>query len=343
MRRREGGFSIKAIAWDELWFAGAALTPLLLSIVWLAAAGALRKFVFLNLGYGFDFGDRVGIQEALPEFLKALPPAMHAFWIVWVLAGIGLVMYLTAEVEGSAQIQFLFFSLASLAAVGLGFQFRAHSFVMFLPVISMLAGYCVFGVRQVMVERNIHGAPMAIPPMLIVVAVGFGLFVERDYYFADDLRDLSRRIYFPNAFADAEQIGDYLRSQTAPADKISILGSEPEILYRSGRKSASPYLYMSAFADPPGTGLGMEQEMLTGIEQAAPAYIVYVRHPSSWGAGPEAETYITDWAGGYLQKNYDLEGIAETLSPSETRFRWGADARSSPASPVGTVMLFRRR
>jgi hypothetical protein len=87
----------------------------------------------------------------------------------------------------------------------------------------------------------------------------------------------------------------------------------------------------------------MEQEMLKGIEQASPAYIVYVRQSFSWGARAEAETYITDWAGGYLQKNYELEGVAEMHSPSETRFRWGADARSASTGAVGSVLIFRRR
>jgi TM2 domain-containing membrane protein YozV len=343
IRRREGGFSISSIGRDVLWFLGGVAAPILLVLVWLAVAGALGKFFFLNFGYGIDFGNRIAIQDAIPQFLQALPPAMHAFWIVWVLAGIGLVLYLTAEVEGSPQVQFLLFSVAALAGAGLGFQFRMHSFVMFLPVISMLAGYCVFGVHQIMVERNIHGILRAIPPMIVVVALGFGLIVDRDYFFADDVRSLSRKMYFPNPFADAEQIGDYLRSQTGPGDKISILGSEPEILYRAGRKSASPYLFMSSFTNPPGRGLEMEQEMLAGIEHASPAYIVYVRQPFSWRARTEAETYITDWAGGYLQKNYELEGMAEMHSPSETRFRWGADARSAPAGAVGSVLIFRRR
>ena len=62
---------------------------------------------------------------------------------------------------------------------------------------------------------------------------------KRDFFFERPLPEANRMAYGTNPFAEAEKIGEYLRSQTTLDDTIAVLGSEPEIYFYAHGRSAT--------------------------------------------------------------------------------------------------------
>ena len=75
-----------------------------------------------------------------------------------------------------------------------------------------------------------------------------------------------------------------------------MLGSEPQIYFYSGRRSATGYLYMYGLMEDQKYALRMQQEMIGEIETNSPEFVVFVHIPSSWARPLDSETLIFKWA-----------------------------------------------
>ncbi len=315
-----------------------AVIPVIIAFIWLWLAGALRQFVYWNLQYGLEFGGRIGLAEAPAQLFGALPRAAGAFLPVWVLAAAALVFAVTGRGRAKSHVDLLLFALCSAAAVSAGFQFRSHYFIMALPAFALAAG---IGVSLIGELRMFRVGSRLLPHLLIAVALLYGIVANRDYYFAADPTRISQNIYFPNPFTESAVIGEYLREHTQPSDRIAVLGSEPELLVSADRRSASPFLFMYFFTEPHPNSLAMEQEMSAAIEQSRPPYFIYVNQPLSWALRPNSERHIFGWMRAYVQEHYTLEGVADIVSPGQTLYRWGNEARTYPRATAASILIFR--
>jgi hypothetical protein len=122
---------------------------------------------------------------------------------------------------------------------------------------------------------------------------------------------------------------------------LPFLGSEPEIYFYSGRRSATGHIYTYGLMEPQPYALAMQRQMAEEIDTASPAYVVVVQVSTSWLIRPNSQTWIFSWAQQYLQRNYELDGIADIGEP--TRYVWGAEAAQySPRSSL-RVSVFKRK
>jgi hypothetical protein len=62
--------------------------------------------------------------------------------------------------------------------------------------------------------------------------------------------------------------------------------------------------------------------MIRQIENAPPEFIVFA---SSWMRRPDSDPRIFDWWASY-QTHYARVGVADVISPAETRYVWGAQS-----------------
>ncbi len=319
---------------------GGAAIPVIVALVWLWLAGALRQFIYWNIQYGLEFGGRISLSEAPGQLFGAIPQAGGAFLPAWILATAALVFVVSGRGRAGKHLDVLLFALCSVAAVGAGFQFRSHYFVMALPVFALATG---IGVSLIGETRILRSGPRFLPHLLVAVALIYGILANREYYFVDEPARISQNVYFPNPFAESVVIGEYLRARTQPSDCIAVLGSEPELLVAAGRRSASPYLFMYFFTEPHPNSLPMEREMSAAIEQCRPPYFIYVNTSLSWALRPNSERYIFGWMRSYVQENYILEGLADIVSPGQTLYRWGNEARSYPRATAASILVFKRK
>lgn len=172
-------------------------------------------------------------------------------------------------------------------------------------------------------------------------ACAWPFLAERTFFLASDSVTASRTIYGTNPFPEAVRVADYLRANTDPADKIAVLGSEPQIYFYAQRPSATGYIYTYGLMEPHEYAQRMQREMIAEIETAQPKYLAVIRVNTSWLARSDTGNLIFDWFGEYAPKNYRIVGLANIHSTEPTDYHFPVDLRAIQLSPT-YVLVYER-
>jgi hypothetical protein len=337
-RRARGETFGASLRTAGLLLSGFAL-PLAGVLLWLSAAGALGQFFYWNFEYPSMVAAGSGSTGILTRLFRNGLGAAGNFLPAW-LAGIGSIAYVAARGDrGRARSGLLLLLLCSAAAVMVGYETRTHYFVMLIPALAASTGMAVSAI-------SVRGGSGRVRLLAAGIACSLpllGVVLEREYFFSADPSAISRETYFPNQFEDMGRVAEYVRSATGDTDRVAILGSEPEILFLSGRRSASRFIFTNFFHEKHGMREEMEREMIREIDSVRPAVIVVAHQPFSWGARPRPEWTILRWAAGYLREFYEVAGTVTPVAGGPSRFRWGKDAVDDTAAPAnGALMIYRR-
>jgi len=120
-------------------------------------------------------------------------------------------------------------------------------------------------------------------------------------------------------------VSKYIDLNAAPAARLAVLGSEPEIYFLAHRHSATGYIYTYALMEPQPFARKMQEQMIGEIETNAPAFVVFAHSPLfSWYRRPDSDPRIFDWWDSY-QTNYVRVGLVDVSTNSQTEFRLGAE------------------
>ena len=133
---------------------------------------------------------------------------------------------------------------------------------------------------------------------------------------------VSRTIYGRNPFPESVEVARYIREHTAPGDRVAVLGSEPQIYFYSGRRSATGYIYTYPLMELQPYAAAMQHQMIREIETANPRYLVFVKAPTSWLVRPDSDLTIFGWFNEY-QRSFTRVGLVDIVSETETVYRWG--------------------
>ena len=122
------------------------------------------------------------------------------------------------------------------------------------------------------------------------------------------------------------------------------MGSEPQILFLSGLPSATGYMYAYPWMEPHDLATWMQRDVIRRLSDNPPRWIVLVSIRNSWWEPAEGvETPILDWLGRFLPERYAPVGVADIVSPRETRYLWDEAAARYDARSRSAVWVYRRR
>jgi hypothetical protein len=124
---------------------------------------------------------------------------------------------------------------------------------------------------------------------------------------------------------------------------VAVLGSEPEIYFLSQRHSATGYIYTYPLMESQPYAVNMQKNMIQEIEHAQPLFVVSVDSEKSWLPNENSDLTIFQWWKDAYQTNYDLVGLAEILSLTETRYTWGPAAATNFAKAKGNALIVYQR
>lgn len=354
---REQGKTARGLLPAALLLLGGFLIPLALVAIWLGAAGALGKAVYWVVDYPALVAGGSDGTGLLQRFYRNGAQAAGHFLPVWLAAAAGFGYLLVKGLrpahgpggpdapspvgtEGAVtRTRFGAFCFFSLASVFIGYETRSHYFVLMLPALAAATGLTVSSILSRTRAGGTRLTVIAIPCLL----AAFGIVKEREYFFSSPPDIISRTIYHPNPFADAGRIAAFIRRGTSDSDRIAILGSEPEILYLAGRRSATRYIFTNFFNERHSMKAEMEKEMAGEIDSAGPAMIVMINQPYSWGAALNGGWPILRWANAYLAREYDLAASVIPVSAFSSRFLIGEEALNDPGTSSSSVLIFRRK
>ena len=310
------------------------LTALAAMLATLHVTSVFDRFWFWTVEYAREYGNAVSWAAARKELAMNAGLIFRAAPLLWILAGAGVLL-----VRRSRLLLFAFLGAGALSVIP-GFHFRAHYFITMFPAAALFAGAAVAeSAARFPRSKAVRFAGIA----LAAVALYAAFSTQRTFLKNKDRNELSRSIYGPEPFPEARAVGEYLRAHTAPADRIAVLGSEPEIYFYANRRSATGYLYAYPLMEPQKFATRMQQEMIREITSARPKYLVIVNVGSSWGSFPESDRTILEWMWSRPHSiEWQIEGVADMRS-HPTRYVFGDEARTFLPTTAPALLIVKRR
>jgi 4-amino-4-deoxy-L-arabinose transferase-like glycosyltransferase len=311
-----------------LFFCTGVCTPMVSLCIWLWHTHTVQQFWFWTVTYAHTYTTQVKFAQGLRNFSDGLLSSIASSPIFWLLASGGWIYLLVDKTSSMSRIFIVTLIIMSLTAICPGFYFREHYFILILPAISLLSGICINAI-SVNVARKTHRpfTGLILAGIILCLALTVSFYRERRILFQLSPEEVSRFIYGANPFPESLVFADSLKAWTVPADKIAVIGSEPQIFFYSHRMSATGYIYTYAMMENHSFALQMQKEMICEIESAAPGYIVFVNVPASWLPQPGSSYTVFEWFNRIQRDFYHITGIAEIISDSKTEYRWGNDAK----------------
>jgi len=314
--------------------AGGIAIPLVSLAVVLAAQGVFSRFVFWTIRYAAAYVAEVSPSQGWTEFTTSAGHVLSVNFGFWILAAGGFIVLLRKSGSRIAAIAITGLLLAGALAICPGFYFREHYFVLLLPAIALSAGIALAALHR--------SAPAVALPVLWLVILIF-VVRERAYLFSMSPQELSRTTYGANPFPEAVEIGRYVREHTTTDDRIAVLGSEPEIYFYADRKAATGHIYTYALMESQPFATSMQAEMIREVQDAHPAYLVFVRVFTSWLARPGSDQHIVEWTQQYIEQCYDLVGVADIPSASDRKLYWDDEAVRHELQSENAVLTYRKK
>ncbi len=310
--------------------------PFAITCLLLWRAGVFSKFWFWTFSYAYQYGTNVGAAEGWYHFGKNFSHASLSAIALWILAGVGLLAVLSNR-RARRHWEFLVGLLAfSSLAVSAGLYFRPHYFILLLPALSLLVSVAVSSTTELADQsRNklLQHAPIAVFIMAMVVT----LAQERNFYFQADPVSASRYVYPKDPFPESVAIGEYLKKKLPPSATMAVLGSEPQIMFYSQRRSVTGYLYAYSLTEEQPYAATMQRELISEIENARPDFLVHIQ---DWVVRPKTYPELFRWYGRYITENYHLIGALRVNDNLQLQSE--EEIRRAPGNLDAAIFLYQR-
>jgi len=319
----------------------------------LALSGAWPAFVDAVVLHNLAYSSAVPLADGLYHGLVSLAFQLPSFWLLWLLAIAALVHPRLGDARSRALLGAWW--LAALAGISVGFYFRPHYFVQWLPPLCGLAGMAASGVARRALALSAPAAAWAGFAAIAAALVAAPLAGSWSFLRAGSPEAVSRLIYGMNPFVESRRLGDYIRRTSTPEETVYIVGSEPQILFYAGRPSATRYIFFYPLTSEHPDARERQEEVLAAVRAKRPRYIVWADLPASLLVGDSSDRFILDATLELIARGYDVEVIARMPDPALDdpgavyEFFYGSRAqallddarRDGGATPW--VALFRRR
>ncbi len=350
-----GAFLVVWSAWEEdrralraaglrvASLAAGSVAPVALVLAVFLFQGVLGRFWFWTFRYAKEYVTELPLSRAPAQLSYALSQITQSTLALWIAAGVGLAALWVARFSATTRAYLTGLLIASFAATCPGFYFREHYFIVMLPALALLVGAGAAALDRLVATVAPARLARAAAAAVVALLVGSYAIAERGYLFSMSPRELSRVRYGSNPFVESPEVARYIRERTSPGDRIAVLGSEPQIYFYAGRRSATGYLYTYPLMEPQRYARQMQEEMRREIEAAHPVYLVFAQVSASWLARPQSDQWILRWGNRYVRDCYDLVGVADIYSKNETRYVWEQEARGYKPVSDSVLYTFRRK
>jgi len=320
----------------------AALIPLAAVCLLLVAAGTFKTFWFWTFAYAAEYAGATDLPTGLGNLRRALAAIAPSSAVLLALAAIGTAA-LARDADRRRRDFLLLLLAASVIATAAGLHFRQHYFLLMLPAVVTLAARGARAVAGLLAGSRSPLLTTGVPVALAAIAVLQPVYASRAILFELGPVQASRAIYGRNPFPESLEIARYIRERTDEADRVAVVGSEPQIYFYAGRRSATGYIYTYPLMELHRYAGAMQREMIREIEGANPKYLVFVSAPRSWLPKPQSDMTIFHWFEVY-QRGFTRVGVVDLLPRREPVYAWDDEAaRYTPRSDIWLAVYERRR
>jgi hypothetical protein len=320
----------------------AAAIPFGISCILLYAAGVFKTFWFWTFAYGAEYVTENSLSNA-PDLLGTKIPMVIKYWAgVWVIAGIGFTSVLWDRAMRSSWAFITGIALFSFLTICPGFYFRNHYFVTMLPAVTLLAGIATSSLMRLIPERGMVRSAKAIPLLMMAAALIYPIVRYREFFFTATPVRASQMMYGVSPFPDSMEVAAYIKKHTTRDDRIAVFGSEPQICFYAGRKSATGYIYMYPLMEPQIFSGKMQSDVIREIENAQPKFAVRVNVPNSWVRRTDSDPTIFHWADKYFGSSYRIAGFVDIYPDGRSEALWDDNARNTRSKSQFNIQVLER-
>jgi 4-amino-4-deoxy-L-arabinose transferase-like glycosyltransferase len=293
-------------------FLFSAALPYLATCLLLWSTGAFKTFWFWTVRYSMTYVSKIPFADALENFQRSLSSTNDTL-LLWLLAGFALTALVWDQTLRRRRPFLLLLSLCSFVAICPGLYFRPHYYQLTTPVVALLVGVAVHAATNVLSKSGRHSQARVAAIGLFVVCLAASIYQQRQYLFAMKPIEVTRTTFGrQEPFPEAMMIADYIERHSHQADRIVVIGSEPEIYFYAGRRAATAYIYMHELVQDHQFARKMQQELVADIQNSRPKFLVFVGVPTSWGRQPPP--HLLRQLGEFTRRHYDLVGTVNVLA-----------------------------
>ncbi len=304
-----------------------ALLPILLVFAAIAAAGDLDRFLLWTTDYALIYATANSLEVGWGQLLLKGGALFRETVAISLLALAGFFALDRTRDGRRATLEFCAFALVSFGIVSAGLLYRPHYFVLLLPAATLLAGASLGWLQRTLRVRVGHGVGSALSWGALALVMIFTIGVNRDYLLRATPAQVMHYTYGSSPFVPAAEIGRVLGERSDRADRIAVVGSEPQIYFYAKRLSATGFIYTYPLMEDQPLAASMQREMASEIEAAAPRYLVYVNDSRSWMYTKRSDTWILEWFERYSE-GYRVIGWSGV--GKQATVRWGTPTAWPP-------------
>jgi hypothetical protein len=313
--------------------------PLGLTCLYLASAGVFAQFRFWSLDYAryYILSDDLKLGwQYLGQHLEGTARVSAGFWFLAIMA---LPLVLRDQALRRPAGFAVFFWICSFLGTATGLIFREHYFILVLPAFAMFVGLAVGSWPRVFKSATLKAMPL----IIFFAILGWDVWAQKELFFRLSPVQASQTIYPGNPFVESLAVAEYVREHSSPADRLAVLGSEPEIYFLAQRHSATGYIYTYPLMELQPYAGRMQREMISEIESNRPAWLVLVMYKTSWLIRHASDVTILRWFDAYTGAFYERVGVIGVRPTGKPVGVWDADAGNFHEPLDRYIMIYRRR
>jgi len=303
----------------------AALLPVAAYFAW---AGAWRELLDATVWNNLAYAGGMSLSQYPLYFWAQFRGSLVPLGPVYAAAAAAPLLLARAD-AGGARRSLLWVGAwlaVSLLAVAAGGYFRQHYFVLTVPPLSLLAGAALDAAARRLAPSRRAAAALAVAAALALVAnaVARGWW----YYGQGSGEGKIARLYGSNPFPEAPPTARWIAAHSAPGDRVFVYGSEPELLFHAGRRSATRYIFVYPLNMPFGDAAARQREALAEFDAASPRFVVAVFSRSSLleqpGTPPELRSGLRE----RIERDYEVAAVVPFARDRRGLVIDGAEARA---------------
>ena len=313
-----------------LFLAGAAM-PFAALCVLFYMQGVFKEFWFWVVTYASSYCAVMTIPDGIKSFFYVAGKVAGCASLIWVAALFGLLA--AGRLERQKRVFVIGFTIASFLAMTPGFYFRHHYFIFLFPAMALLAGLAARPRRPAFTA-------------LFVLLFAFSVFQQRQFLFGMDPARACRDIYVNSPIVESVEVAKYIESRSGKDSRVIVLGSEPQIYFYLRRRAPVSYIYMYPLLEEAPYAVQMQERFKREIESANAEYVVGVHINTSWFnwyANAALAKPMFRWIDAYQKKYYDVVGVADMISRTETVYKWDSDAKGYKPRSDSYIVVLRRK
>jgi hypothetical protein len=110
--------------------------------------------------------------------------------------------------------------------------------------------------------------------------------------------------YGQNPFLYSSMIAEIIKEKTSKEDRIAIIGSEPQFLFYSQRRSATSFIYTYSLVEDQPFAEQFRSEMIHQVESATPKLLIFTQVIPEWYSISNGEKEINKWFFNFAKLHY---------------------------------------